>query len=350
MSKKWSKKGVSQKDYERKAKEKDEKYGGSTFRGKGYLREDMLDTFIPKEGENCIRIVEPVEVEKLGFWAMTVRFHRNVGYDKDYYLCNKWMRGKHGDEFKFPGGCFIDEQQTSELWDEDPDLAKTYYPSPQRELMLVLDLSSEEPNKLLKFSCPKTLCEDIIGQSKRKGSDVYVDVSDPKDGVAVYFDRFGKGRDTRYKNVQLGEDTIPLDDSIADARVPLYDLLVVPSYDDVKTAFLGDDDGGSKSYDEPEKEEEPDEPVDDEFTALDRAGLKKLLKKANPEFIVYKTTTDDEIRDELRSLAEPEEEPDEPEPEKEEEPDEPEEKSSKNSADDIKKRLKSAIKKRNEKK
>jgi hypothetical protein len=336
----WSKKGVTQENMSRKIEEKD-----VSFSGKSYLQEGLLglEMFIPHDGENCIRIIEPMEVEELGFYALTVRFHRNVGQDQDYFLCNKWMRARYGK--RFLGGCFIDEQQTSELWDEDPDLAKTYYPEPQRELMLVLDLKGDDPAQVMLFSCPKTLAEDFIGQSKRKDSDVYVDVSDPEEGVSIYFDRTGKGRNTKYKNVQLGKN-LPLDDVIADARVPLFDLLVKPTYDEVKTAFLntGDAETTPKYEEEPAEEagKEAEEVTEDEFTNMDRTQLKKLIKEADSAFVVYKSTSDDDLRDKLRSLVEPSDERAE-----NEEPEEPEKDDGNDGdADDIKAKLRAAIQKR----
>lgn len=333
----WSKKGVSQEDMEKRAEQKGKRYGGSG--GKGYMLDGVVKSFVPQEGENCIRIVEPIEVDEIGYYGFDVHFHREVGHSKDYYLCLKNMREileKVYDK-KVEGRCFIEEQQTSEMWDTDPDLAKTYF-SDHRVLMFVLDMNGKDPSELLLWSCAITLSEDIIGQSKRKGSNSYIDVSSPSDGHAVYFDRIGKGRSTKYKNVQIGDEAIPLPEQIEKDRVKFLDLLVVPTYDEVKDAFLNVTDGEDTP---PWEEPATPEAVDDEFTELDRAALKKLLKSANKEFVVYNTTTDDEIRDELRRLLEPEEtEPDAPEP------DEPEPEKPAEGGSSVKARLREAIEKR----
>lgn len=336
----WSKKGVSQEDMEKRAEQKGKRYGGSG--GKGYILDNVIKSFVPQEGENCIRIVEPIEVDGLGYYGLDVHFHREVGHSKDYYLCLKNMREVLEKVYnkKVEGRCFVDEQQTSEMWDENPDLAKTFFPD-HRVLMFVLDLNGKDPSELLLWSCAITLSEDIIGQSKRKGSNTYIDVSSPTDGHAVYFDRIGKGRSTKYKNVQVGDEAVPLPDQIEKDRVKFLDLLIIPTYDEVKDAFLNVMDGETPSYDEPEEPEEP-EIIDDKFTELGRAELKKLVKKANKEFVVYKTTSDEEIRHELRLH----EELDEPEPPEDEEEPEPEKPEDEGDADSVKERLRKAIEKR----
>ena len=205
-------------------------YQGSPRRG--YFVPN-IPTFNPREGENCIRILPPFEAEEIGGWCLDVHFHRNVGPNNDFALCSKRMFGK---------GCYICGMQTSELWETDKELAKSYFPE-WRLLVWVLDMYAKEGDENygmpLLWSCPKTLCDEIIVQSRRKDADVVVDVSDANTGKYVYFDRVGTGISTKYKGVQIGEENVPIGEELADYMKGFDEVLVVLSFDEVKEMFLG---------------------------------------------------------------------------------------------------------------
>jgi hypothetical protein len=222
----WSKAGVSQE----KLHEYKENAGKSwTPNSKGYIDYKGIKSFVPKNGENCIRIIQPLEVEDIGHWAFVVHFHRGVGVNNDYYLCLKRMCSTPDP---------ICEKQTAELWEENPDLAKTYYPD-TRCLVWVHDLKSKDPKELLLWSAPKSLVEDIVGQSNKKGTRVYVDVSHPITGVPVYFDREGSGKLTKYKNIQLGDKSVVLEDDLLDKMYEFKEMLIYPTYEEIKAADEG---------------------------------------------------------------------------------------------------------------
>jgi hypothetical protein len=110
--------------------------------------------------------------------------------------------------------------------------------------MWVLDLYLPQNDvnylKPLIYSCPKTLMDEIITQSHRAEADSYVDASDPFVGAPVYFTRIGTGLKTKYTGVQLGQQAWPLPVELIDLMKPFADVLVIPTSDEVKAAYLGE--------------------------------------------------------------------------------------------------------------
>lgn len=71
--------------------------------------------------------------------------------------------------------------------------------------------------------------------------------------------------------------------------------------------------------DEDEDEEEDDDEEGDEFDSMDRAQLKRYIKKANPDYSVSRSQSDDDLRQVARTINDDddeEEEDEEPEPPK----------------------------------
>ena len=223
-----------------------ENYQGPSRRG--YFKSG-IPTYNPKENRNCVRIVPPFEAAEIGSWGLDVHFHRNVGPNNDFAICNNRM---------FSLNCYICELQTSELWDSDRELAKSYYPD-WRILVWVIDRMLPEDDPLygvpILWSCPRTLCEEILIQSTRKDADVVVDISDPDTGRDVYFDRIGTGVQTKYKGVQIGESDIPLGEEVLEHMDEFSEVLVVLEYDEVKSMFLGS--GADEHVAESEDSDDP---------------------------------------------------------------------------------------------
>ena len=88
------------------------KYGSNNSRP--YIN-PAIPMYIPADGQNCIRIVDPIELIEMGVYFYDVFFHRDVGYKSDYFLCDK----EHA-----RGPCPSCEMVTPELWDSDKDMAK----------------------------------------------------------------------------------------------------------------------------------------------------------------------------------------------------------------------------------
>lgn len=253
--KRWSDKEVSQDSLASKRDAKGKSWvKGGTNQFVSYLKMDEVKTYLPKTGRNEIRIVPPLEKDEMDFYGLEVHFHRNVG-DKDVegfgdYLCVKKM-ARVFKEFRlndiYPkiesAKCFMCDQQTEELWNTDRDLAKSFYPA-ERVLMWVLDLKSETPDEVLLWSCPKSLCEEIINQSENTRTGEVLDVSSTKRGCPVYFKKTQSNpkdfRTIEYGGVQVAfSEPMPLENSICDQLVYFGDLLVIPEYDTVKAAYNG---------------------------------------------------------------------------------------------------------------
>lgn len=331
----WNYKRMTDQDKKRRAAEiqAGDKYR-KRFTGKSVLvGDDVLPAFVPKEGQNCVRLVPPIEVEDFDHWGMVLFFHRSVNFKKDDYLCLLEMG---------IGECPICEKQTPELWDSDPDTAKTLYPA-KRVLALVIDLNegSKTYGQLCRWSCPITLAEEIDLQSVDAETNQYMDMCDPVNGRLVFFKRTGKGLNTDYGMVQMGKKPYPLNDEIAAQRLPMIELLIVPTYDEVAEAISGgmasppdskpepkttegdvdDKRFSSAKYErvaepepeaeaeepEPELEPEPEaeKPEPDILEGMSREELKVFKVKHKKDikalqFQIYQSTSDDELREKIR--------------------------------------------------
>jgi hypothetical protein len=189
------------------------KYGSNNSRP--YIHPDV-PMYFPADGQNCIRIVDPIELATMGVYFFDVFFHRDVGYKSDYFLCDK----EHN-----RGPCPSCEMVTPELWDSDKDMAKKLS-SEMRRLIWVLDLQKPQEVGVLKlWSAPRTLSDEILTQSRRPDLNVFVDVAHPQDGIPVFFTRSGKGLYTKYTGVQLGQQAYPIGDDIAFQRFKFDDIL-----------------------------------------------------------------------------------------------------------------------------
>lgn len=196
------------------------KYGASNKRP--YINPNV-PMYVPQDGQNCIRVVDPIELATMGTYFFDVFFHRDVGYKKDYFLCDK----EHG-----RGPCPSCELVTGDLWENDKDLAKALSPD-MRRLLWVLDLQKpQEVNVLKLWSCPRTLSDEILTQSRRPDQNVFVDIAHPETGVPIFFTRSGQGRQTKYTGVQLGQQPYPIGEDIAYQRFEFNDILMWHEYNE----------------------------------------------------------------------------------------------------------------------
>lgn len=201
------------------------KYGSNNSRP--YINPDV-PMYVPADGQNCIRIVDPIELIQLRVYFMDVFHHREVGYKNDYFLCDKEM-GR--------GPCPMCELVTPDLWDTDKELAKKRSPD-MRRLMWVLDLQKPQEAHILKlWSAPRTLSDEILTQSRRPDLNVYMDIAHPKEGVPVFFNRAGKGLYTKYTGVQLGQQAYPIGDDVAFQRFEFNDILMWHEYAEMAEAM-----------------------------------------------------------------------------------------------------------------
>ena len=281
------KKGLSGEKIKEKDGQKGDRYKAPGDRI-SYIKKGVIKTFVPKEGKNRIRIVQPKEIEELDFWAIEMYFHRGLGDTGEEffgdYLCNQRMRNVM--KLVYPGDkdiekmekkCFECSQQTGELWDENPELAKTYYPD-DRRWVIINDLLADDKEEVLLWSAPKSLVEEITSRSTNEETGVYMDVSDPETGVPISFERSGKGKLTKYTNVQVFSEPLPLTEAVDKGRIEFKEAIVFPTYNQVKAATLNLNLDEAKSHVEsspepdtesdsntPEPEPDPDTPNCEEF-------------------------------------------------------------------------------------
>lgn len=236
-----------------------------------YMRQGAIKVFVPKEGKNRVRLLEPREANEIGYYGLEVFFHREVGVERGDYLCNDRMKYQLRSAYQdidMPSNCPICDKQTSELWDTDKDLAKTYYPN-ERVWFFVLDVDCDSPEEIKLWSCPKTLSKEIIAQSQKDEGGVYLSPSDPDSAGIVSFTRKGTGKiDTAYSGVQVGQTPSPISDEVWNNIPEFIEFLVVPTYEEVKLADDGMEDEGPPQRDlddipsdqAPPSEPEPEEP------------------------------------------------------------------------------------------
>jgi hypothetical protein len=284
-------------------KRSEEKPGGS-WKGKGYLHNEMYKAYVNREGQNKIRIVPPLE--KLEWYGLDVQIHRNIGLNKDIYLCLRGMR--------LADSCPIDEIQTKELWDEDPDLAKTYYPE-RRCLIWVMDLLLEDPSKeIFLWSAAAGTVHEFHDVCRDPETGRFIDIMDPKTGIALFYQKEGKGIKTKYSAMQLGKSAIPLTEGILNKRKLFADLLVIPTYEEVKEAMnfsakpTWQEEKPATKY-EPEVEQEEEADAGTKLDGMTRDQLKGFKVQHKTEikelqFTIQSKWTDDELKKQvLAALA-----------------------------------------------
>jgi len=178
-------------------------------------------------GNNFIRIVSP---SSKGAFAMQISKHQNVGADGNTFLCLDRMFGK-----PCPVCEYIKELKAKNPGSpEIKDLAAS-----TRFLMYVVDTSSEatmeEGTKW--FDCPITIYKNVCNLSKNRRTGEPVDPTDPVDGRDVEFTRQDGKRTDYIGFVLTSTDTIP--ESWYTGLPAFDDILLVPTYDEVKAALSG---------------------------------------------------------------------------------------------------------------
>lgn len=210
----------------------------NTNNGKPYI-EPAIPMFVPTEGENRVRIVDPIEIEQLQAYFLDVFFHREVGFAKDYFLCTREMAQMAAliGYSQGAGPCYRCDQVTGELWDNDPDTAKKFLPD-HRRLMWVLDLKKPQEVNILKlWSCARGLSDEILSQSREPDTNVFKDICHPETGVPVYFNKTGKGLRTKYGGVKVGTIPYPVGMEIAQQRFFFRDILLWPKPGEVEASM-----------------------------------------------------------------------------------------------------------------
>lgn len=214
---------------------------------------DGVKFFKPAEGKNAINII-PYEIKTknhplvrsgdfeigdkdyvLDYWV-----HRNVGPAENTVLCLKKMFGKP---------CPVCEQQALFNKQGKEDEAKAL--KPQRKVIYnVEDL--KEPGVLKVFDTSHYLFEkELIDEARDDDEGGFVDFADPAEGKTVKFrgteTSFGGRKYLEFKSFSFADRDEPLSDELQKNAISFDEILIVPTYDEVKNILFGggDDDEGS---------------------------------------------------------------------------------------------------------
>lgn len=288
------------------------KEGGAKFQGRPYL-DPSYELMVTKDGDNSIRIVPPIEARELGMFGLDLFLHRNVGPNREVFLCLKNMWGEY---------CPRCAKQTPELWEkakensEEGKAAKaeavSYFPE-YKILTWVID-RSDNVDQLKLFPMPKSIAEEILTQSNRKDTQVMLDVAHPREGRDIYFTRYKDKDFTKYKGIQIGERATPLPAWAAEQRKRLDEVLIKPDPEEFalvesqtgKAAPASAEDGAVA----PTVTTEDD--GKDELDRMDMDGLKALIKDLSLGIRVRKGWTEEDVRVEIRKAIEPDTDADSP--------------------------------------
>jgi len=203
--------------------ERDREYNQRLERGLPFI-ESELPQFRPRDGDNYIRIVPPLEDDELaGAWGVDVITHYIEGHG--WLLSPKSIDSTDHDPV---------DDLIRELRKIDPELEDMVKTS-RKTVMHILDFNADERDGVLKlWGAPPTLVDDFVKAAKDKRSGRTHSLEDPDNGLPLSFDKTGTGLQTRYSAVQLERDPFPLDDQVVDEIEYFGDVLKVESPDDMR--------------------------------------------------------------------------------------------------------------------
>lgn len=179
--------------------------------------------------DNFIRIIPPEDPKE--FWALEVPVHRKIGANGATFICLKKMFNKPCPV------CELIDQMKKEGIDEDK--IKPLYAT-TRHLMFVFDVRDDSTVEkgLRWYDAPGMVVSNIINLSKDRRTKSVIDISDPVDGRDIEFVRKGSGIGSKYEAFVLRPtDPIPEDWY---SNVPKFgDVLLIPTYDQIKKELDG---------------------------------------------------------------------------------------------------------------
>jgi hypothetical protein len=193
-------------------------------------------------GENFIAVV--CNPDQKGFFGKKVVVHNNIGVDNKVFICPKGTYGKE---------CPICEEIMHMKKDgEDQELIDDLRPS-TRYLFFVIDFKSQstEEKGVQWFDASSGIKDEIVSLCHNKRTGDSFDISDPKEGKTVCFERTGTRLKTRYKGFEL-EGRDPIDEEML-LDLPLFEeILQDVTYEQIEKEFFGtttrsrDEDRGSR--------------------------------------------------------------------------------------------------------
>ncbi len=281
-----------------------EKSGFSGPRLLNLSKVDNVKFFTPRKGENLIDIIPYIVKTKKhpkgispGYEAylLDVFVHKFVGPSNGTFLCLKQTYGKP---------CPICEERASlEEQGADKKEIEALYPT-RRALYNVRDLLSEDdPDEIMIWDVSYFLFEkEILEEAETAPNGEYVAFADTEEGKSISFravPKLFKGNPFFvYKKIDFEDREASYDDSILEQTFSLDELLVIPSYEEVREAFLGvgldeeeEDENheenecaeNEEDYDEEDEEDDKQEDDDDEEEIEEEVIIPKKRKEKNIE-------------------------------------------------------------------
>lgn len=183
-----------------------------------------------------------------------------------------------------------------------------------------------EAGKVVVMQMPTTLADQVLKRHERFGTVLDRDYDLSREGATQNDTKYSVDYDEKKRrDLSRWEDKI-------------HDITAIVS-SDISQNSSSDDSGEDEDDEEPrstkkssrrsshededyedeDEDDEDEEDVDDEFADLDRTELKREIKKLDPDYVVRKSQSDDDLREALRELSDGSEDEDE-EDEDEEEP------------------------------
>jgi len=202
-----------------------EKISGVNRSTRPYYIKREFDTYRPKEGDNFIRILPPVEGDE--DFSLDIYVHSYVGPDKGSYLCRDKVLGKR---------CAICELYKKWKMQGKDKEAVSIAPK-RRTLFWVLDISDKpQSNKPLIFDAPYTqVASEILTRCIDRRTNEVIDISDLKKGREVSFTLISKANKqfSEYRGVSIGME-YPISENLAKYVVSLKDVLEIPKKDEIE--------------------------------------------------------------------------------------------------------------------
>ena len=209
-------------------------------------------------------------------YILDVHIHFKVGPGERNFICLKYTFGK-----KCP---ICEEYVTKKEEGESKEVLERYKPS-RRAIYNIIDKNEEEKGiQLFEASYAyfeKELNEEIQVQFDQEGKEAPT-IVDLDEGMTVQFraakDKYMGHEFNKYKSFNFLERE-PYPQDILDDVYPLDKLLVIPTYDEVRDAFLGLDEEDSEKSEEKEEKSVEEEETDE----IDRKAEKKRKSRENRE-------------------------------------------------------------------
>lgn len=184
--------------------------------------------FRPQDGENCVRLVPPLDGDSLGDqWGFNVWVH----FINGYFVCPRSF-----DRSAICGIC----AGALQMRREDPDLAKQMTGA-LRTLIWILDCNRAAAGELKIWPAPTTLINSFLKLGRNRRTGELISIEDPEVGRAIFFEKTGTGLQTRYDSIALDEVAFPLDAGLLAELKYFEEVLILNTTEEIEAgvqAFL----------------------------------------------------------------------------------------------------------------